>query len=393
MSATSFNQLFGNSLLQRPAHALPSIGPRGNRLHALLDRDELRGKVQRGHANQSGGTPKLSQGLDKRLGAARRFGFRKASETSSGGFDSRQRAVVKVHYFGHSGGGAAALKAHARYVARDAANRAANPEHAPHQEQRMREDQGRAHVDYLERSDGRSVFYDARDAGVDGAARAAAWARDDRRHFRVILAPEKGAELKDMKPYVRDVMARAEAALGRRLEWLAVDHWDTDNPHTHIILRGRAAGRALVIPRDFIKHGFRNAARDAATERLGPRTRDDERLALHREARAHRPTRLDAMIAQQMRSNGEIRLAMLEAANNDPSLTDALKARTKELARLGLAIEVRRNVVSFRDGWRSQLAAMEMHLDVRKRLLQQRAVQQRSNPGVALSDKMRGPQR
>ncbi|MBY0421228.1 MAG: hypothetical protein K2Q06_02915, partial [Parvularculaceae bacterium] len=38
-------------------------------------------------------------------------------------FDARQRVVVKVHYFSHAGGGGGALKAHARYVARDAAGR------------------------------------------------------------------------------------------------------------------------------------------------------------------------------------------------------------------------------------------------------------------------------
>jgi hypothetical protein len=38
-------------------------------------------------------------------------------------FDARQRAVVKIHYFNHGGDGGAALKAHARYVARDAAGR------------------------------------------------------------------------------------------------------------------------------------------------------------------------------------------------------------------------------------------------------------------------------
>ena len=28
--------------------------------------------------------------------------------------------------------------------------------------------------------------------------------------------------------------------LETRLDWVAVDHWDTDNPHTHIVLRGHA---------------------------------------------------------------------------------------------------------------------------------------------------------
>src|SRR6185312_17565337 len=101
--------------------------------------------------------------------------------------------------------------------------------------------------------------------------------------------------LGELRDYTREVMRRAEIALSSRLQWVAVDHWDTDNPHTHVVLRGvRGDGRDLIIPRGFVQHGFRSIARDVATERLGNRTRDDERLALLREVRAHRPTRLDA---------------------------------------------------------------------------------------------------
>jgi len=34
-----------------------------------------------------------------------------------------------------------------------------------------------------------------------------------------------------------------------RFEWVAVSQWDSDNPHTHVILRGKMRdGRDLVIP-------------------------------------------------------------------------------------------------------------------------------------------------
>ena len=235
------------------------------------------------------------------------------------------------------------------------------------------------------------MFYDALGDGVDGAARVADWARGDRRHFRLILSAENGAHLPELKSYTREVMARAEAALGTRLDWVAVDHWDTDNPHTHIILRGRADGRDLVIPRDYVSHGFRNAARDVATERLGPRGRADERLALDRETRAHRPTRLDKMIEAQLDENGRVRLAKLEAPNQSPDLTNALKARAQELRRLGLATEVKRNVFEFTPGWQDGLKAMELHLDIRKALLQQRTQDLARSATQRLSKSMRLP--
>ncbi len=58
---------------------------------------------------------------------------------------------------------------------------------------------------------------------MDGAARAADWAARDKRHFRIILAPERGELIADLPAFTREVMARAEAQLGTKLQWIAVD--------------------------------------------------------------------------------------------------------------------------------------------------------------------------
>jgi type IV secretory pathway VirD2 relaxase len=366
----------------------------GSRLRIArpLDAESLSGRHEgRGRKTVGGGGKNLSSQLQSRIGKSRGLGDRKGFGGQRFQFDPRQRAMVKLHYFKHAGGGAAALRAHARYVARDAAARTPQEGRADDAREaqateadrtkdntRTAEEQARAHARYLERAHAaeRSVFYDAHGDHVDGAARAAQGARDDRRHFRLILSAEAGARLGDLKDFTRDVMGRAERALGTRLDWVAADHHDTDNPHTHIILRGRHEdGRDLIIPREFVSHGFRNAARDAATERLGARTRNDERLALQREATAHRPTRLDALIAGQLDAQGRVRIARLAAPNRSPDMTDALKARAHELRRLGLAVEERRNVLRFEPGWRDGLKAMELHLDIRKALMQARTAQ------------------
>ena len=293
--------------------------------------------------------------------------------------------MVKVHYFNHASGGGAALKAHARYVARDAAGRHDLEDAAPPEAQSRdaEADRERAHADYLAR--GRrdaSPFYDASGDGVDGAGRAADWAMRDKRHFRVIIAPERGERLTDLPAFTREVMARAEAELGSRLQWVAVDHHDTDNPHTHLILRGRRGagkfgGQDLVLPKDFVRHGLRDIARDVATEALGRRSPADERLALEAEITRHAPTRLDRMIAGQLPEDGRVRAARLKAPNGDPALSQAVKARAKELARLGLATETKRpgygdKVLAFETDWQDRLAAMELHVNVRKRLMAER---------------------
>lgn len=340
MANASMDRLLKASRLASPAttRADAFVADRSIRL-SRPDAEKLEGRLKSGRAQVGIGggggaakVPDLSRMLDRRAPMLR-HAKGDAFDADGMRFDARQRAVVKIHYFNHGGGGGAALKAHARYVARDAAGREDGDEALLSSEDRAgREDEierGRAHVDYLSRGpDAVSPFYDATAEGVDGAARAADWAARDKRHFRIILAPERGELIADLPAYTREVMARAEAQLGARLSWVAVDHHDTDNPHTHLILRGRRAnGQDLILPKDFVRHGLRDIARDVATEWLGPRNAADERLALEAEIIRHAPTRLDRMIAGQLPEDGRVRMAKLEAPNGDPALTQAVKAR------------------------------------------------------------------
>src|ERR1019366_1676082 len=97
--------------------------------------------------------------------------------------------------------------------------------------------------------------------------------REDRHQFRFIVSAEDAVQLEDLRGFTRDLMKRMEADLGSRLYWGAGDHWDTDNPHTHVVLRGKdETGRDLVIARDYIAHGMRRRASELATEWLGART-------------------------------------------------------------------------------------------------------------------------
>ncbi len=144
-------------------------------------------------------------------------------------------------------------------------------------------------------------------------------------------------------------------------------------PHTHIIIRGpRANGQDLVLPRQFIKHEFRDLGRVVATSWLGARIRDDERRALANEIRRQGPTRLDRWLESQVDAKGVLRLAEVLSPGGDPEHTQALKARAQELARLGLATRQAKNSRLLKPGWRSQLERMEMHLDIRKNVVRDR---------------------
>jgi type IV secretory pathway VirD2 relaxase len=308
-----------------------------------------------------GAAPKA---LGKRLASRFKHAARVRSDSQNASFvesyssDPRQRAVVKVHYFGHTGGGGAALRAHGNYIERDSAQREADVETDPH-------------ATYLSR-EGREGFYGPEHDKVDGKSQLADWAQEDPRHFRIILAPENGQAIGDLREYTREVMDRAEASLGRPLQWVAVNHWDTDNPHAHIVLRGRDGdGRVLGLPREFVKHTFRDIARDAATERLGPRTPEQARDAMEREVRAHRFTRLDGLIEQRLDAHGRVRMADL--GKGEPAYAKAIQSRAVELTRLGLVEESRRGELSFAPDWKERLQGLEAHIDIRRQVIQERA--------------------
>lgn len=162
---------------------------------------------------------------------------------------------------------------------------------------------------------------------------------DDRHHFRFIVSPEDGAELDDLRTYTRHFMDRMEADLGTRLDWVAVDHWNTDNPHTHLIIRGRDdTGKDLIIAGDYIAHGFRHRAAELATEWLGPRTELEIQQTLGREVEQERWTSLDRTLQREAGDDGGIQIKRF----NEPRLQRQrllLIGRLQRLQHLGLADE------------------------------------------------------
>jgi type IV secretory pathway VirD2 relaxase len=159
----------------------------------------------------------------------------------------------------------------------------------------------------------------------------------DRHHFRCIVSPEDANELQDLRVTTRDLMQRAEQDLGTRLDWIAVDHWNTDNPHVHILIRGRADdGKDLVISRDYWTKGLRARAEALVEQELGPRNELAIRAALEREVSAERFTSLDRMLRTLATPEGQIDLGQLPPRSADNTRQLAI-ARLAKLERLGLA--------------------------------------------------------
>jgi type IV secretory pathway VirD2 relaxase len=212
----------------------------------------------------------------------------------------------------------------------------------------VRQRAGRAplatHLDYLQREgvtrDGdRGRLFDATtdEANADGFA---ARCEGDRHHFRFIISPDDAEQLSDLKAFTRDLMSQAEADLGTRLDWVAVDHWNTAHPHLHVIVRGRTEqGHDLVIAPDYIREGLRARAGRLVTLELGPRTDAELKRQTALQIEADRWTALDRGLARLADEQGVVDMRPAERGAGE--LQQARLARLRKLRGLGLADEVR----------------------------------------------------
>jgi type IV secretory pathway VirD2 relaxase len=167
----------------------------------------------------------------------------------------------------------------------------------------------------------------------------AAAGRKDRHQFRLIVSPEDGARLTDLRDFTRELMSTTERDLATDLEWIAVDHWDTDNPHTHVVLRGKDEwGKDLIIARQYLTDGMRLRACELSTRWLGPRTEIEILETLKRDVSQEAWTGLDRQLQALARSGG-INLARPNADVEALQHRNLLRGRLQALANMGLARE------------------------------------------------------
>lgn len=198
-----------------------------------------------------------------------------------------------------------------------------------------------AHISYLQRDGttrdgGRGQLYGPDSDRVDGRAFVER-GQGDRHQFRFIVAPEDGDRLSDLRGFTRDVMRQMEQDLGTRFDWVAVDHFNTGHPHSHVVIRGRDdLDKDLIIAQDYITDGMRLRAQERATLELGPETDPELRTKLEAEITHERLTRIDrAMIGEANQGFLDLRS---EAGQLRADFDRTLRiGRLQVLERLGLA--------------------------------------------------------
>lgn len=191
----------------------------------------------------------------------------------------------------------------------------------------------------------------------------------DRHHFRMIVSPENGHAIKDFQGYVRQLMSRVEKDLGTKLEWVSAVHYDTDDIHAHVIVRGKNdRGEDLVIGRDYISTGIRGRAQEIATELLGERSLEEIRKSMEKEIDALRVTSLDRFIAKQANKDQAIDVRKVNNFGKSPHYEGLIKGRLKYLQTAGLAVESPPGVFKLKENYQDILAGIAQRNDIIKRL-------------------------
>src|SRR6185295_8942452 len=117
-----------------------------------------------------------------------------------------RRVVIKARLIRLNRTGLTGAKAHLRYLQRDGVTRDGTP----------------------------GDLYDSQRDRCDGEAFVNR-CNGDRHQFRFIVSAEDAIEYQDLKPLTRRLMLQMEQDLGTKLDWIAVDHYNTGHPHSHIV--------------------------------------------------------------------------------------------------------------------------------------------------------------
>ena len=270
---------------------------------------------------------------------------------SAGGPGSRrshyQRCAVRLMYAPNSTKGQ--WRAHGRYIARESARREQGPD----------------------------ASFDEHGNSSDIASRTGQWQRaGDERLWKLIISPEFG-DRTDLQRLTDGLMKRMEQDLGTQLEWVAVCHFNTDNPHVHVALRGvRDNGQPLSLDHDYVKSGIRSVVENLCTRQLGYRTEHDVIEAQRREVPQHRFTSLDRMIARNSTRDVQSEFFTVDRDLAEPRNL-FVAARLRALEGMGLARPEGTGRWSVRRDFGTALRAMQRVADRQKTL---------ASHGVPVSD-------
>lgn len=260
-----------------------------------------------------------------------------APATKSGHVLLSRRVVVKARVVKMNRYGVGAAKLHLRYLDREGTGKEQEKER----------------------------FYDQDNDGLS-REKLDAIKRGEPHQFRFVVSPED-AERLDLTKYTRALMQQVENDLGRRLEWKAINHYNTDNPHSHIVVHGLdKKGEAVYIDREYISNGIRNRASDIATRELGQRLEHEIKQSIQRDIKERALTRIDHQLLREADGNQVV----LPAYGDSPSARlqrTTMLGRLTELQNMGLAEKRGHDVWQLNDNLKKELQGLQQHTEITQR--------------------------
>jgi type IV secretory pathway VirD2 relaxase len=236
----------------------------------------------------------------------------------------------------------------------------------------------RAHARYLEQAhhpdrDHKEPGFDAAREDVDISKTAGDWQRaNDQLHWRLIISPEDVERL-DMKAHVREVLAQMEKDLGTNLQWVAIQHENTDDKHVHVLLRGvrdeldrNGKYIPLQMSRAYVSSGIRDISQEIIERQLGPRTEREYLAGRERVIDQRRWTELDRAIERHT-IDGVADYGFASWLSEGTRVrVDHEVARLRHLEGMGLAQNLGGNSWHLMPDFKERLIEMQLDKDVIK---------------------------
>jgi type IV secretory pathway VirD2 relaxase len=245
--------------------------------------------------------------------------------------------------------------------------------------------QWKAHGRYLAResaafeNDAKPVGFNRETEGVDIARKLQSWQNaDDQQFWKLIVSPEFGDRV-DLSRLTRELIKQMEKDLGTDFEWVAAEHYNTEHPHVHVVIRGvRDSGEALRLTREYVQQGIRTIAADLCTRQIGYRTELDGVVAERREVSEKRFTSIDRRLLKDAgESSPDVGSQHFTVSRNaaQTGLGETARSRTRHdvarlavLRQMGLAESSGPNTWRLRKDFEQVLRAMQRASDRQRTL-------------------------
>lgn len=201
-------------------------------------------------------------------------------------------------------------------------------------------DRVRKHLDYITRDHAGKEAHKpelfSSDDSKDALKNTIEKFSDAPHNFRFIISPEDGDKL-DLNEFSKNLVKSIEKDLGTKLDWAASCHYDTNEPHVHLVINGKNdEGKKLLMTRDYISRGIRNRASGIINKKLGLRSQEDIARQLEISTTKSKKSELDEIIKTNIKDE-IVNLTKLEKNNASDISEKLLEKRLEYLETKALA--------------------------------------------------------